>query len=314
MLYLTDSDVTRLVTMEETIASLREVFTQVGKGRAHLVPRTNIECGGVLSIMGAISNEWELAAVKSFYSSGGQMSFMLTLFSTRNPEPVAVMQAGKLGQMRTGAASGLATDLLSRRNAKVFGCIGTGYQARAQVDAVVAVRNIERIIVHGRDERRMHSFMEDIHSIHDIRVDGVRAVYPSFADADIVTCVTTSSTPVINAGSVKEDCHINAVGGYKPQMVEIDPETVCSCVTVVSDLKAQAMKESGELIAAVASGDLQWDEVTELSDLLAGTAIRRRNARSGRTLFKSLGVAAEDLAAARIAYEKATELGVGKNI
>jgi alanine dehydrogenase len=314
MLYLTDSDVASLITVEDTISSLREVFAQVKAGRAHMAPRTNIEGGGALSMMGAISDEWELAAVKSFYSSGGQMSFMLTLFSTRKPEPVAVMHARKLGQLRTGAASGLATDLLARRNTSIFGCIGTGYQAHAQVDAVVAVRNIDRIIVRGRDSSRMQKFIENIRSAHDIRVDGVREVYPSFGDADIVTCVTASPTPVIDDRSLKEDCHINAVGGYRPQMLEIGPETVSSCATVVSDLKAQAMAESGELIAAVASGLLRWDEVCELSDLLTGSVIRRPNANSRRTLFKSLGVAVEDLAVARIAYERATETGAGKNI
>ena len=313
-LYLKDTDIGMLLTTRELIDPLREVFVQMHKGKAFTAPRTTIEGReGALSLMGAVSEEWGLAAVKTFYSRGGNMSFMLTLFSTATPEPqpLAVMEAQKLGQLRTGAASGLATDLLAPRNARVFGCIGAGYQARAQVEGVLSVRHIERVIVHSRNKERMENFADWIRKEHGVEVSIAADVNPSFKEADIVTCITTSSSPVIDSSSLGETCHINAVGGYRADMLEVGPATVASCSAIVSDLKEQAMKESGELISAVDSGLVKWDEIAELSEIAAGTAIRRRNAATSRTMFKSLGVGIEDLAAARAAYQKALERGAG---
>ncbi len=314
-LYLTDQDIEKLVTVSETIESLRQVFRQLEDGTAFLAPRTRVSASsGTLDMMGAISDEWGFAATKSYCIAGGRMNFLLMLFATGEAEPVAVMQAKKLGQVRTGAASGLATDILSAGDANVMGCIGTGYQAGAQVDAVVSVRPIERIMIHSRNPAHMRRFGKAVTRRHGIDVVELEKMSQEFAAADVVSCITDSATPVIDASMLGESCHINAVGGYRPDMVEVGVDVISSCATVVADLKEQAMKESGELISAVASGKLDWGEVSEMKDIVAGRVLRRAGASSNRTFFKSLGVAVEDLAVAKLAYDAALANGAGLSL
>lgn len=315
MLYLTDGEIERLVTVSEVVESLRQVFTQLDEQTASVVPRTRVNAkSGMLDMMGAVSDVWDLAAVKSYYINDGVLNFHLVLFAAREAEPVAIMQARKLGQLRTGAASGLATDILSIRNAKTMGCIGTGYQAEAQVDAVISVRPIETILIHSRKTENMKKFGKLIRERHDVDVIELDNVFPGFAEADVISCATDSTIPVLGIKSMGHQCHINAVGGYRPDMVEVEPDLISSCMTVVADLKKQAMNESGELISAVESGKLSWDEVDEMKDINAGRVHRRSNASTECTFFKSLGVAVEDLAAAKIVYDAALSRGAGREL
>ncbi len=315
MLYLTDDDIGKLVSIGEVVESLRLVFRQADRRTAHYAPRTRVNASsGLLDTMGAVSDEWGLAAVKSYFISHGRIQFFLTLYAAGAEEPVAIMQAKKLGQLRTGAASALATDILASRDAETMGCIGTGYQAGTQVDGVMAVRHIERILVHSRSPSHMRKFADGIRKRHDVRVIELGTVSSEFSEAEVISCATNSTVPVLDTGVPGELCHINAIGGYRPDMVEIGPDLVSSCVTIATDLKEQAMKESGELISAVSSGEVKWTDITEMTDLVAGRVHKRKNASSKRTLFKSLGVSVEDLAAAKLAYDAAISLGIGMDL
>ncbi len=217
--------------------------------------------------------------------------------------PLAVLEGATLTAIRTGAASGLATRLLAREDAHVLAVFGAGVQARTQIEAVCTVRPIERVWVYAPTRSHVEALIEELAGKGPIPKDMRAADSPAqaLAEADVVCTATTSSTPVFDPQDLRPGTHINAVGSYTTEMVEIPLEIVARAYVVV-DSREAVRAESGEISQALARGLLTEDALVELGEIVLG----RRPGRTHRdqvTLFKSVGLAVQDAAAAQAALE-----------
>jgi len=225
----------------------------------------------------------------------------------------ALIEADALGQIRTGAASGVATKYLANENARMACIIGTGYQARTQLEAVAAVRRLERVRAFGRDPERRAIFCREMSERIGISVEPASSAEEAVMGADIVITATPATKIVLEGAWLTPGMHINAMGANWPQKRELDTAAVGRAGKIVVDSLEQAKMEAGDLIQAFAEDQSRWNTVRELSEIVVGKAPGRSSATE-ITLFKSIGIAAWDLAAAVRVYEMAVARGMGKPI
>lgn len=322
-LYLTEQEVTDLLTMPDALWAVESVFKLQASGEATNEPRRRVRAQGstLMTMSGAVSSfktssgiEFKgLLGLKSYTVSRNGARFYVSLFDAVTGELLAFIEADKLGQMRTGAASGVATKYLARENAKSVGVYGSGWQAASQLAAVCAVRQIEEIKVYSRKPENRERFCQQmaaelgITNIHP--VDTPEAA----ADTDIIITITSSREPVVLGEWLKPGAHINAAGGNSVLRREFDDDAIQRADFLAVDSLDQAKLESGEFVTAVEKGLLVWERVKELRHVVAGT-LPGRTDQQQITLFKSLGIAIEDVAAAAVVYQKAKEQKVGKEI
>jgi len=314
-LFLTEQDVTKLLTIEETIAAVEAVFKAQAAGDATNEPRRRLRAGGaVLQVMsGAVANFGEykgLLGLKSYVVARAKARFYVNLYDAESGEMLAFIEADKLGQMRTGAASGVATKYLARADAKTVGVYGTGWQAQSQLEAVCAARKIESVKVYSLSPENRAQFCQ----VMSARLGGV-SVAPverpeEAADAGVIITITSSREPVLQGAWLKAGTHINAAGGNSILRRELDDEAVRRSSFISVDSIDQAKIEAGELVMAVEKGLLTWERVKELRFVVSGE-MRGRTSDDQITLFKSLGLAIEDVATAAVLYRKAKEQNVG---
>jgi ornithine cyclodeaminase/alanine dehydrogenase-like protein (mu-crystallin family) len=224
---------------------------------------------------------------------------------------MAMIEADLLGALRTGAASGLATRLLARPDAKTLGVIGTGKQARTQVAAVCAVRPIERIRVFSRSRENRTAFAFAVADELGIETEPVDSGEACVEDADVVVTITKSADPVLRSAWLADGVHVNAAGANSADRREVDPDTVLRAAVRVTDHVAQAQVEAGEFRDLAAAGRLAWSDIHELGHLVTERA-RGRTSRSEVTLFKSLGIALEDIAFAQLIHRRAVDAKAGR--
>ena len=317
-LFLTEQDVTELLTMEDTLAAVEAVFKSQAAGDATNEPRRRLRTGGaVLQVMsGAVSNFGEyrgLLGLKSYVVTRNKARFYVNLYDAESGEMIALVEADKLGQMRTGAASGVATKYLSRAGAKTVGVYGTGWQAQSQIEAVCVAREIESVKVYSRSpENRERFCREMIARLGGVKIAPVESPEEA-ADADVIITITTSREPVLHGAWLRPGTHVNAAGGNSILRRELDDEAVRRSSFIAVDSIDQAKIEAGELVTAVEKGLLTWERVRELRYVVSGD-MRGRTGDDQITLFKSLGVAIEDVATAAVLYRKAKEQNVGKEV
>ena len=235
---------------------------------------------------------------------------LVTVFEADSGQPVAIMDGETLTAIRTGAASGLATELLARRDAKTLALFGTGPQARTQLQAVVAVRALEQVWILGRDFEKTRRFVESMAREFDCKIEASTET-SVVREADIVCTATDTTVPLFEKDQLKQGVHINAIGSFTPEMCEISPDVLADAHIFV-DQRAACRSEAGELIQAIKSGHLKPDtEFAELGEVVAGLAPSRLS-ESEVTLFKSVGNAVQDIAAAEVVLKNATKLGLGR--
>jgi alanine dehydrogenase len=237
--------------------------------------------------------------------------FHTLLYSSSDGRLKAMIEADLFGQIRTGAASGLATKLLAKPDARILGVIGTGRQSRMQVLAVCAVRPIQRVNVYARTAEHRESYARAMEK--ELGLDVVPAVSGEacVADADVVVTITKSAEPVCRAGWLAPGVHVNAAGANSGDRRELDGETVLRAAVKVTDHVEQAKVEAGEFRDLVAAGKLAWSDIRELGDIVTGKA-KGRTSPTELTLFKSLGLALEDVAFAELVYQRALAAKVGR--
>jgi ornithine cyclodeaminase/alanine dehydrogenase-like protein (mu-crystallin family) len=314
-LYLTEQDVTNLLTMEDALAAVEGVFKAQAAGDATNEPRRRLRAAGaVLQVMsGAVANFEEykgLLGLKSYVVTRNKARFYVNLYDAESGELLALIEADKLGQMRTGAASGVATGYLARDGAKTVGVYGTGWQAQSQIEAVCAARDMEKVKVYSRSPENRARFCREM-SEQLTGVDVAPVEKPEeAAEVDVIITITSSREPVLQGSWLKPGTHINAAGGNSLLRRELDDEVIRRSSFIAVDSIDQAKAEAGELVAAVEKGMLTWERVRELRYVVSGEA-RGRTSDDQITLFKSLGVAIEDVAAAAVVYRKAKEQNVG---
>jgi ornithine cyclodeaminase/alanine dehydrogenase-like protein (mu-crystallin family) len=313
-LLLTESDVTRLLPMALALEAVEEVFRWQGEGRLTNRPRVRLPVpGGLLHVMPAALPDARVMGLKAYATVRGQAKFVVLLFSAESGTLLAVIEADRLGQMRTGAASGVATRHLAREETERVGCYGTGWQARSQLEAVCAVRRVREIRVYGRDAERRARFAEEMSPALGVPVVPVDRPEAAARDAAILVTITSARTPVLEGAWIAPGAHVNAAGSNALQRAELDVEAVRRAGLVVTDSLEQARLECGDLVAALEQGVLRWEDVMELGAVVAGKHPGRTRPDE-ITLFESQGVAMEDVAVAARLVARARERGVGIEI
>jgi ornithine cyclodeaminase/alanine dehydrogenase-like protein (mu-crystallin family) len=324
-LLLREDDVRAVLTMPDTIAVLEAAFRHQGAGEVRNQPRSRIllpEARGVLHVLSAFvpgqpgHPEVEgsgLLGLKAYSAFKTSVRFAILLYSGDDGRLLAVIEADWLGQMRTGAASGLATKYLARPDAAVVGLIGTGSQARTQVLAMSAARPVSKVLVYGRDERRRNAFVGNMTPLIDVQLEPVASGEAAVREADIVVTATTAHEPVLHGAWLKAGTHINAMGANWHNRRELDDEAVERSGVVAVDSLDQARIEAGDLLIPAAAGLFTFDRAVELGAIVAEAAPGRSSPLEV-TLFKSLGVGLEDVATAGLVYALARERGLGREV
>lgn len=311
MLYLKEDDILPLVPMADVIVALGETFQQQVSGKSFSNPRQRLRMSGTTLhfLAGYVPGYF---GYKAYTSAPSGTRFMFFLFDAKSAELVAMMEADTLGQVRTGAATGLATQLLSNADASVATLFGAGWQAESQLTAMAAVRKLSRVWIVNRNPEKCAAFIAKMQP--RVGVEMVPATSPeeAVASSHIITTMTSSREPVLKGDWLQPGQHINAAGGNLLLRRELDDKAVSRANCVVVDSIEQAKIEAGEFLGVIESGRLQWQDFVELRDVAAGRAGRKNP--SDVTLFKSLGLGAEDVAIGKLVYERARERGIGKQL
>lgn len=312
-LLLTEAEVTELLTMEDAIAAVEAAFRAMGRGEATNIPRRRGRLpGGMLHLMGgAVPGAGY--GFKAYTGGRGRTRFLVGLFSPEDGSLLALMEADRLGQQRTGAASGVATRYLARPDARTVGLIGAGWQARSQLEAVCAVRRVTEARVYSRDPERRAAFAREMGAALGVEVRPVASAREAADGADVVITATSSRDPVLEGAWLAPGCHVNAIGSNALNRRELDEAAVLRAGLIAADSVEQCKLEAGDLAPLVDAGRLRWEAVVELGAIVAGQAAGR-TAPDQITLFKSLGLGIEDVAVAAHLYTLARERGVGREV
>ena len=315
MLFLKENDVEELFSMDIAINVLEKSFRHQALGKASNSPRRRIPLGhGMFHFMAAADINLGVLGMKSYSTfKDGKARFYVYLNDSATGDLIAVIEADRMGQIRTGAASGVATRYMARDDSKDVGIIGSGYQAETQLEAICRVREIEIARVYSRTPSRCQDFAKRMASKLDINVIPVDSAEKCVENADIVSVITSSSSPVLKGEWMIDGTHINAAGGNHWLRRELDGNTVTRANVVVTDDVEQARIECAELIHSVERGTLTWHRVRELWEVASGAVLGRTGSRD-ITLFESQGIALEDIAAGFELYTMAKDLGVGTEL
>jgi alanine dehydrogenase len=313
-LLLSEAEVKSLLTIPLALECVEQSFLRLADHSAENHSRQRLHAGKTfMHYMGATDSTGGYMGMKIYTSVNRVLRFLIPLFRIETGELVALIEADYVGQMRTGAASGIATKYLSRKDAKSVGIIGTGLQSKTQLEAMASVRNIESARAFGRDAQRRQDFAKEMSDRLKIPVTAAASAEEAVRDADIVVTSTTSSQPVLEGRWLQPGMHINAIGANFPQKRELDAEAIRRCNLISADSREQSKIESGDLIQMYADDARRWREVTELSDIVSGNAPGRK-LDTDITLFKSNGIAIEDVVTAGRVFELAKQKGIGREV
>ena len=283
-------------------AAYRDVVA--GRDRSPIRSRVALDDGDLLLMPGVreggAGSSVKLVTVMPRNADRGlpTVQAVVVWFDATTGRPVALIDGATVTAMRTGAASGVATRLLARRDARTLGMIGAGGQAEWQVRAILAARPIERVAVYARSADARSAFARHMAAVTGIEVVAVDSAEAAVRDADVVACATTSSTPVFDASWVRPGTHVNGVGAFRLGMVELPPALFAEAGLVAIDARAAAMEEAGDLVAAIGAGLVAEEDLVEVGTI-------GRDWADGRdpdviTVFKSVGLAIQDVAAAEL--------------
>ena len=312
-IYITEADVARLVTVKDALTVLEELFATWGQSSTENLPRQRAKlAGGAFNLMGAAYGAKNVHGLKAYAGVKGAQ-FLTLLFSSSDGRLKAIIEADLFGQLRTGAASGLATRLMANPDAHTLGMIGVGRQSRTQAIAVCAVRPIKRVKVFARTAENRESYARELEKELGIEVTPAPSAQACVSDAQVVVTITKSAEPVFRGEWLAPGTHVNVAGANGGDRREVDADTVLRAAVKVTDHVEQAKVEAGELRDLVAAGKLKWSDIRELGELVTGKAKGRMSA-SDVTLFKSLGIALEDMAFGELVYQRALAQKVGKPI
>jgi ornithine cyclodeaminase/alanine dehydrogenase-like protein (mu-crystallin family) len=312
-LHINEAEVKSLLSMPLAIEAVETISGRQAAGEVlvHARRRFELPGGAFFHHMAAVDLTEKLVASKQYTYVGGKLKFLVSLFSTESGDLLALIEADVMGQMRTGAASGVATKFLARAEARSAAIIGTGGQARTQLEAIAAVRRLEQVKVYGREAAGRESFAREMSAKLGVRVEPAASSAEATEGAAVVCTATTASHAVVDSSAISPGTHINAIGANHMKKRELDAETVAKCDRIFVDSLEQSRQEAGDLVLGFAGHEKRWDAVRELSSLVAGIC-QGRTGEAQITLFKSNGIAAWDLAAAKAVYRVANERGLGR--
>ncbi len=310
--FYTEKDVGELLPMGDAVACVERALRLLAEDKAVNLPRQRVRVDKLLlHMLPAGSGELGYVGLKAYTTGPNGARFYFLHFNSSSGELVAMMQADRLGQIRTGAASGVATKYMAREDATRVGIYGTGWQARSQLQAIAEVRPIVSMVAYGRDAARREKFCNEMTEELGIPVRPVETPEEVPQDADIVVTATNAREPVLRGAWLKPGQHVNAIGSNALRRLEIDEEAVTRMSFIAADSIEQAKIECGDLAAVVDAEKLSWDGVHEIADVASGNVTARRSP-DDITLFESQGLAIEDVAVAKHVYETGSAKGVGK--
>jgi ornithine cyclodeaminase/alanine dehydrogenase-like protein (mu-crystallin family) len=312
VLLLTEDDVRQLLTMDLALEAVERGLREMAVDAAHNLPRSRAPTDhAILHVMSASAKNLGVMGYKAYATSRRGAQFHIGLYDGKSGALLALIQADYLGQMRTGAASGVATQYMARPDACEVGLFGSGKQARTQIQAVCKVRKVRRVQVYSPNDERRRRFAAEMTELCQTEIDPVPRPEMAAEDKDIVITATSSREPVLNGHWIAEGTHLNVIGSNFLNKAEIDAVAVRRCDSIVVDSKDQARLEAGDFVQALEEGSIHWSDVHELGQVIVGRYTGRAHPQDV-TLFKSLGIAIEDLAVAGAVYSKAQASGAGR--
>ena len=307
-LFLREADVEELLGPADAVEVVEACFGRIARGAVENRPRSRLGLEhGLLNVMAAADLELQRAAVKTYVGFAEGTRFVVALFAADGPELLALIEADRLGRLRTGAASAVAARRLAKPGARTLGLIGTGWQAESQLACLrAALPGLERVVAFSRDAARLEAFCK--------RFDCEPAEYnKDAAEQDVVVTITTSRDPVLRGEWLRPGALVCAAGANRVEARELDNAVLERATFVCCDSLEQAKLEAGDLVEPVERGVLDWLEVHELAEVVGGETTGRQH-DDDIVLFKSTGIAAEDVAAAAFVYERALERGAGTEL
>ena len=326
MLLLSREDIKKVFTMKDAIEADKKAFQLVVEGKCDAPLRTNIQAPkheGCFLFMPAYVEEMDTASLKiinifphnidnGIPSSPAQV----LLIDGKTGIVIAVLDGTYVTQLRTGAASGAAFDVLARKDARIGALIGTGGQAATQLEAMLAARDIKEVRVFDLNYDRTKEFadrMQEELASYGAKIVAAKTSDEAVEGADLLITVTPSSKPVFDASKVKEGATISCVGAYQPHMQELDPAILTRASKIYFDSEEAVLSESGDILIPLADGTITKEDFTgDLGQLIKGQ-IPGRESDEEIIVFETVGVAAQDLMAAKAIYDRAVEAGIGMN-
>jgi alanine dehydrogenase len=319
---ISKKDIEKLIDMKEVITLMEKAFADYSSGKIVVPLRTSINIekhkGDILFMPAYLSDEDALGVKIVSVYPGNREKSMQTIFSTlmlndtETGEPIALMDAEVITAFRTGAVTGAAAKHLSNTDSRIISLFGAGIQARAQLEAVCAVRNIVKIYVFSLNKERLKNFCSEMSVKLKIQVIEGTDQREALEQSDIIITATTSSTPVLNGDYVKKGTFISSVGSFTSSMQEVPDEVVVKS-TIVVDTYNSALKEAGDIVIPLEKGIITKHNIKgELGDVIQNKISRQSNDEI--IFFKSVGLAFQDMAVAPKIYEKAVALGAGQDV
>jgi ornithine cyclodeaminase/alanine dehydrogenase-like protein (mu-crystallin family) len=304
-LYLREADVEELLSPADAVEAVEGCFARMAQGAVGNQPRRRLGLeAGRLHVMAAADLELRRAGVKTYAGFADGARFVFALFAADRPELLALIEADRLGQIRTGAASAVAAKHLARPGARSLGLIGTGWQAESQLACLrAALPGLERAVAYSRNTERLEEFCRR----HDCEPGEYNR---DAAEQDVVVTITTSRDPVLRGEWLRPGALVCAAGANRIEARELDNAVLERASFVCCDSLEQARIEAGDLVEPVERGVLDWLEVHELAEVVAAETVGRQH-DDDIVVFKSLGIAAEDVAVAALVHERARERGLG---
>ena len=310
-LFLRNADVDEAVSMDDMLAAIEDMQRHYGLGQVSNLGRRKIVAStGLLSVMGGGLYYKGVFGVKTYTVISGKYSFHITLYDTESGQLLASLQANRLGQLRTGATTGLAVRYLARGDASVVGILGTGYQAPSQLEALCKARRVTKVKAFSRTPEKRARFAQDLSQRLAIEVVSVESSQEVVEGSDIVICITNSAEPVLNGGWLATGALLISAGPTTWRAREADDSSLRQASRIVVDSLDQAPIEAGELASAADRGIIQWSQLVELRHVVAGT-VPGRESPDENIYAKLMGTGIADVAAAKLAYDLAREKGVG---
>ena len=313
-LHINETEVRSVLTMAMALEAVEDSLRKQARGEVVVQPRRRFELpNGFFHYMAAADYAAGFVAEKQYTYVSGKIRFLVLLYEIATGDLRALIEADYMGQLRTGAASGVATKFLARADARVAAIIGTGGQARTQLEAVAGVRKLESARAYGRDVARLEKFCSELAQRLGIPVYAAGSAAEAIKGADIVCTATTASQPVVNGSDVAPGMHFNAIGVNHAHKRELDEKAVNRADVIAVDSIEQSQQEAGDLIMAFGKDDARWSSVKKLADIVDGKITGRVN-DAQVTLFKSNGIASWDLAVAVRVMALAREKGLGRKL
>ena len=326
MLLLSKEDIKKVFTMGDAVAAVKEAFRLFSEGKSDVPIRTNIqtpEYAGAFLFMPSYVAELEMAAMKvvNIFPKNidkglpTTMSQMMLIDGT-DGSICSILDGAYVTQLRTGAATGVAFDLLAKKVCKKGALIGTGGQAATQLEAMIAVKKPEEVKVYDLNRERLADFVAQMNkelSAYGTKILAADSSDDAVEDADLLVCVTPATKPVFDGNKVKAGATVSCVGSYQPHMQEMHPAVLTRASKIYFDSKEAVLSEAGDILIPLADGTISEADFTgDLGDVILGNIGARENDEE-IIVFKTVGIGTQDLVAAKAIYEKAKVAGMGTN-